>query len=72
MATSSLKVNAGLGLLTAITIVIALAIDFLLLPPLLMLRLGETESAEQPTEVVPTSQDTAVSPPVQKYRRGSE
>lgn len=37
MATSSFKVNADMGLLTAITILIALIIDFLFLPPLLML-----------------------------------
>ncbi|WP_196140290.1 RND family transporter [Aliikangiella sp. G2MR2-5] len=37
MATSSFKVNAEMGLLTAITILIALIIDFLFLPPLLML-----------------------------------
>lgn len=33
---STFKVNADMGLLTAITIVIALVIDFLLLPPLLI------------------------------------
>jgi len=33
---SSFKLNSGMGLLTAITIAIALIIDFLLLPPLLM------------------------------------
>ncbi|HFB65839.1 MAG TPA: RND family transporter [Aeromonadales bacterium] len=37
MATSSFKVNAELGLLTAITILIALLIDFFFLPPLLLL-----------------------------------
>ncbi|TQV89729.1 efflux RND transporter permease subunit [Aliikangiella coralliicola] len=37
MATSSFKVNADMGLLTAVTILIALIIDFLFLPPLLML-----------------------------------
>jgi len=37
MATSSFKVNADMGLLTAITILIALIVDFLFLPPLLML-----------------------------------
>ncbi|MEE9251370.1 MAG: MMPL family transporter [Alphaproteobacteria bacterium] len=34
---SSFKINANLGILTAITLVAALAVDFLLLPPLLML-----------------------------------
>lgn len=36
LAQSSFKVNADMGLLTALTILIALAIDFLFLPPLLM------------------------------------
>ncbi len=36
LATSSFKLNSGMGLLTAIVIAIALMIDFLLLPPLLM------------------------------------
>ncbi|MDH3452573.1 MAG: MMPL family transporter, partial [Gammaproteobacteria bacterium] len=37
LAQSNFEVNAGMGLLTAITIVIALVVDFLFLPPLLML-----------------------------------
>jgi uncharacterized protein len=37
MATSTFKVNAEMGLLTAVTILMALIIDFLFLPPLLML-----------------------------------
>lgn len=36
LAQSSFKINADMGLLTAITILIALAVDFLFLPPLLM------------------------------------
>ncbi len=36
LATSSFKLNAGMGLLTAIVIAIALIVDFLLLPPLLI------------------------------------
>ena len=36
MATSSFKINADMGLLTAMTILIALLVDFLFLPPLLM------------------------------------
>lgn len=36
LAQSTFKVNADMGLLTALTILIALAIDFLFLPPLLM------------------------------------
>ena len=34
---SSFKLNADLGILTAITLIFALVLDFLLLPPLLML-----------------------------------
>lgn len=33
---STFKMNADMGLLTAITITVALIVDFLLLPPLLM------------------------------------
>lgn len=36
LATSSFKLNSGMGLLTAIVIAIALIVDFFLLPPLLM------------------------------------
>jgi len=36
LATSSFKLNSGMGLLTAIVIGIALIVDFLLLPPLLI------------------------------------
>lgn len=36
LASSAFKLNAGMGLLTAIVIAVALIIDFLLLPPLLM------------------------------------
>ncbi len=36
LAQSSFKVNADMGLLTALTILIALAVDFFFLPPLLM------------------------------------
>lgn len=36
LAQSSFKVNADMGLLTALTIMIALAVDFFFLPPLLM------------------------------------
>ncbi|MCU7834133.1 MAG: MMPL family transporter [gamma proteobacterium symbiont of Taylorina sp.] len=37
LAQSSFRINADMGLLTAVTIVIALIVDFLFLPPLLML-----------------------------------
>jgi predicted RND superfamily exporter protein len=36
LATSSFEINAGMGLLTAIVIMLALAADFFLLPPLLL------------------------------------
>ncbi len=36
LAQSSFKINADMGLLTAVTILVALAVDFLFLPPLLM------------------------------------
>jgi len=36
LSTSSFKLNSGMGLLTAIVIAIALIVDFLLLPPLLI------------------------------------
>ncbi len=44
MATSTFKVNAEMGLLTAITILIALIIDFFFLPPLLMLLKNDNEN----------------------------
>lgn len=37
LSQSSFELNSGMGLLSAITIVLALVVDFLLLPPLLML-----------------------------------
>lgn len=37
LAQSSFKLNADMGLLTAITIIIALIVDFLFLPPLIMM-----------------------------------
>ncbi|MEM7376835.1 MAG: hypothetical protein AAF460_04935, partial [Pseudomonadota bacterium] len=56
LAQSSFKLNSDMGLLTALTIAIALIIDFLLLPPLLI-KLdgsgGETKKAEQDTPLTP-------------------
>lgn len=49
LAQSSFKINADMGLLTAITIMIALAVDFLFLPPLLMKF--DTQSAKHPNGV---------------------
>ena len=44
LAQSSFSLNADMGLLTAITIFIALVVDFFFLPPLLMAIEGERES----------------------------
>jgi uncharacterized protein len=50
LSQSAFKVNADMGLLTAITVAIALAIDFLLLPPLLLLldRKHQLQPVAQP------------------------
>jgi len=53
LAQSSFSLNADMGLLTAITIFIALVVDFLFLPPLLMAIDGE----ESPKEKMDTSFD---------------
>lgn len=50
LAQSSFKINADMGLLTAITILIALIVDFLFLPPLLML-LDKGDAAQPETGV---------------------
>ncbi len=47
LSLSSFQLNAGMGLLTAIVIVFALAADFLFLPPLLM-KLEEKKPAVKP------------------------
>jgi len=49
MATSSFKVNADMGLLTAVTILVALIVDFLFLPPLLMLLKSRKDKEQQTT-----------------------
>lgn len=52
LVTSSFKFNADLGLLTAISIVMAMIVNFFLLPSLLALRAGkETHSVTQPTQI---------------------
>jgi len=53
LAQSSFSLNADMGLLTAITIFIALVVDFLFLPPLLMAIDGE----ERPKDKIDTSFD---------------
>jgi len=55
MATSSFKVNADMGLLTAVTILIALIVDFIALPPLLMLLRSRRDKAQ----IAEAAQDTA-------------
>ena len=45
LAQSSFALNAEMGLLTAVTIVIALAVDFLLLPPILLKMEGKADDA---------------------------
>lgn len=49
LAQSSFKLNADMGLLTALTILIALIVDFLFLPPLLM-KLDNGDKATDTTE----------------------
>lgn len=57
LAQSSFQLNAQMGLLTAITIMIALIIDFLLLPPLLML-LDNKKSRQRANAVATKELDT--------------
>ncbi|MEM6891624.1 MAG: MMPL family transporter [Pseudomonadota bacterium] len=48
LVTSSFKFNADLGLLTAISIVMAMIVNFFLLPSLLMLRSGKSSAPSTP------------------------
>ena len=48
LAASTFKVNAEMGLLTAIAIVLALIFDFLFLPALLLLGKRDTETNDVP------------------------
>ncbi len=50
MATSSFKVNADMGLLTAVTILVALIVDFFFLPPLLMLLKSRKDKEQQTSQ----------------------
>ena len=59
MATSSFKVNADMGLLTAVTILIALIVDFLFLPPLLMLLRSKKDVRQQSGKAVKVATDSA-------------
>ncbi len=60
MASSSFKVNADMGLLTAITILIALIVDFLFLPPLLMLLKSKKDTIENQRNQPTVSADAAI------------
>lgn len=57
LAQSTFKLNADMGLLTAITILIALIVDFLFLPPLLMvLDKDKPEESKKDTPVTASEQ----------------
>lgn len=57
LAQSSFKLNADMGLLTALTILIALIVDFLFLPPLLM-KLDNGDKATETTEELDAGSST--------------
>lgn len=59
LAQSSFKLNADMGLLTAITIVIALIVDFLFLPPLLMKLDKDNDSSTEKESTGEVSNATA-------------
>lgn len=63
LAQSSFKMNADMGLLTAITIFIALVVDFLFLPPLLMMldRGRKCRAAKQAQKEITTDNASQVS-----------
>jgi len=58
LAMSSFQLNAGMGLLTAIVISFALAVDFLLLPPILM-KFEEKKDAQMASANATTNKPTA-------------
>lgn len=57
LALSTFKMNADMGIMTAMTIAIALIVDFLFLPTLLMKVEGESEASK---EDAPASQSASV------------
>jgi predicted RND superfamily exporter protein len=59
MATSSLKINSDMGLLTVVTIIIALIADFLLLPALLLLFDKKKSRLDVPTQTSLQTDDLA-------------
>ncbi|ALU42736.1 efflux RND transporter permease subunit [Pseudoalteromonas rubra] len=58
LAQSSFSLNADMGLMTAITIFVALVVDFLFLPPLLMM-LDKQKSSPSPVQSEETQQTEA-------------
>jgi predicted RND superfamily exporter protein len=61
LAQSSFKMNADMGFLTALTIFIALVVDFLFLPPLLMLLdKGKYKASESSGVTVDTSSEKII------------
>ncbi len=58
IAQSNFLVNSEMGLLTAITIAVALIVDFLFLPPLLMFIDGDKKEKTDSVSVPPTAQPT--------------
>ncbi len=52
LATSTFLINAQMGLLTALAIVLALVVDFLLLPAILMLGYKEEETKGAANEIL--------------------
>ena len=62
LATSSFKLNSGMGTLTAIVIVFALAADFLFLPPLLMKFDKRTEKEKDEENEKDDDDDLLVDP----------
>ena len=53
LAASSFEVNAQMGLLSALTVAIALVFDLLVLPPLLLAFEGRSAAAEEVREASP-------------------
>ncbi len=62
---SSFELNAGMGKLTALVIVMALAADFFLLPPLLM-KVDADAGESGPPELDPPRPDGEFAPPVKE------
>ena len=61
MASSHFKINSDLGMLTAITIVFALILDFLLLPSLLILLDGKKKVTNKSSDLAVSTKDGSLS-----------